>query len=122
MHISDWSSYVCSADLPGADDGIRPGPAVDGGVGADLDAVADDDAAELRHVDEALGIHREAEAAGADPRAGVDLAGASDLAVGERRVGADHRAVADGDRLADHAVRLQAAAAADLREIGRAHV
>src|SRR3546814_16795794 len=98
---------------PGAVDGSQPRPAGDGGVGADLYAVADDDAAELLGVDEALGIHREAEAAGADPRAGVDLAGTSDLAIGERRVGADHRAVADGDRLADYAVRLQ---------IGRAHV
>src|SRR3546814_3992867 len=76
---------------PRADDGIGPGPAVDGGVGADLDAVAYDDAAELRHVDEALGVHREAEAAGAEAGAGMDLAGAADLAIGQRNVGAEDR-------------------------------
>src|SRR3546814_14364867 len=77
---------------PGADDVIGPGPAVDGGVGADLDAVAYDDAAELRHVDEALGVHREAEAAGAEAGAGMDLAGAADLAIGQRNVGEIGRA------------------------------
>src|SRR3546814_20741698 len=51
---------------PRADAGIGPGPAVDGGVGADLDAVASADAAELRHVDEALGVPREAEARKSD--------------------------------------------------------
>src|SRR3546814_14530065 len=113
MRISDWSSDVCSSDLaapdahvvpdlyqiinlrPRADDGIGPGPAVDGGVGADLDAVAYDDAAELRHVDEALGVHREAEAAGAEAGAGMDLARAADLAICQRNVGAHHRAPAD---------------------------
>src|SRR3546814_2948333 len=86
---------------PRADDGIGPGPACDGGVGADLDAVAYDDAAELRHVDEALGVHREAEAAGAEAGAGMDLAGAADLAKGQRNVGADQRAVADDQRRPD---------------------
>src|SRR3546814_531471 len=91
MRISDWSSDVCSSDL-----------------------VAYDDAAELRHVDEALGVHREAEAAGAEAGAGMDLAGAADLAIGQRNVGADHRAVADDHRRPDHAVGLDPAAAADL--------
>src|SRR3546814_20343269 len=44
----------------------------------------------------------------------MDLAGAADLAIGQRNVGADHRAVADDHRRPDHAVGLDPAAAADL--------
>ena len=40
--------------VPGADHGIVPGAAVDRGIGADIDIVADDDPAKLRDFDVAL--------------------------------------------------------------------
>src|SRR5262249_55927570 len=55
-----------------ADDGVGPGAAVDRRIGADLDIVADDDAAELRDADMAARIGGEAEAVLADPGAGKD--------------------------------------------------
>ena len=55
-----------------ADHGVGPAAAVDRAVGADLDVVLDQHAAELRHLEVAVGAEREAEAVLADARAGVD--------------------------------------------------
>ena len=50
----------------GADHGVVTRAAVDRGVGADVDIVADDDAAELRHLDRARLVGSEAEPGLAD--------------------------------------------------------
>ena len=60
--------------------------AVDRRVGADLDVGADDDAADLRNLEPAAAVVREAEAVGADDRAAVD-----------ERARADDAARIDGD-------------------------
>src|ERR1700733_4730578 len=43
------------------DHGIVPGAAIDRGIGADVDVVADDNPAELRDFDRGAGIRRKAE-------------------------------------------------------------
>src|SRR3990172_4417145 len=53
------------------DHGVLDRTAVDGRIGADLDVVADAHAADLRHLDPALAVTRDAEAVGADHRAGM---------------------------------------------------
>src|SRR5690606_21922182 len=98
------------------DDGVVDRAAVDGRVRADLDVVADDDAAELRHLDPAAvrEVLGEAEAVAADHRARVHDAAAPDPdpvehadargepcagpdldMVTERAAGTDDRRVAD---------------------------
>src|SRR3954464_14379511 len=80
--------------------------AVDGRIGTDLDVVADAHRADLRNLDPAAGPPRDAEAVGADHRAGVD-----DAALSERAIGVDHDArieaglLAPDGALADHPAR-----------------
>src|SRR5262249_19654191 len=71
-----------------ADDRVRPGAAVDRRIGADLDIIADDDAAELRHAHMAGRIGREAEAVLADARAWKDRRPRADDGVADGDVGA----------------------------------
>src|SRR5579875_413823 len=97
-----------------ADDGVGAGAAVDGGVGADLDVVADDHPAELRHLDEGFLIGREAEAVLAEPRAGIDAHTVAYQAVADAGVGADAHVVAEHHARADHRVGADQAAPAEL--------
>src|SRR5260221_10552105 len=98
-----------------ADHRVEPGTAVDRGIGADLDIVADDDAAELRHPDMTAGIRREAEAFLSDTRPRQDAHPIADQAVAEADIGADPRRLADDDALANHAIGVDPAVAADRR-------
>ena len=88
-----------------ADHRVAAGAPVDGGVGADLDVVLDDDAADLRHLEMALAPHGEAEAVLADAAPAWRItrlpisALASGGAGGDRAVAADAHLRPD-DRLA----------------------
>lgn len=64
------------------DDGGAEGGAVNGGVGADLDIVADDETADLREVGVAAILEDEAEAVGAEDGAGVDDGASAHLDTG----------------------------------------
>src|SRR3546814_6716286 len=56
----------------GFQDGVVEGATVDRGIGTDLAVVTDHHAAQLRHLDPAVGVHRDTKAIGAEYRAGVD--------------------------------------------------
>ena len=108
--------------------------AVNGDVRADFDVVADDDAADLRHLAmHALVLHV-TEAVRADDRAGMDAHAAADLrlrikgdvrknvrVLAELRIGADviaalqNGARADADLFADHAIRPDVRGGINLR-------
>ena len=99
-----------------ADHGVGAGAAVDRAVGPDLDIVADDDAAKLRHFDEAIGIGGKSEPVLTDARAGIVPHPRADQAMAEARIGAnphivaeDHaqRAAADAERLLERAMQQQ---------------
>src|SRR5258706_11425651 len=97
-----------------ADDRVLESAAVDGGVGADLDVVADGHATGLRNLDPLPGIVGDAEAVGADHRARMNDGARADAAAG-----VDHDAriqaavLADRDALADHATRADRHARAE---------
>ena len=103
-----------------ADHRVAAGAAVDRGVGADLDVVLDDDAADLRHLQVPLRPHGEAEAVLPDAHAGMEDDAVADEARGRRsrsapieqsrpiftcgpitRMGADEGAGADFGRRSD---------------------
>src|SRR6185437_6996909 len=106
-----------------ADDGIAQRAAIDRRAGADLDAVLDDDAADLRDRDVTGRAAREAEAGLADLVADIgvgqcavaaDLAGPADRrAAADDRVGTDARAVADLGAGTDHDAGAEHDALAD---------
>ena len=70
---------------PLADHRVAARAAVDRGVGADLDVVLDDDAADLRHLQVALRAHGEAEAVLADAHAGMEDDAVADEGVRDGR-------------------------------------
>src|SRR3989304_4498173 len=72
-----------------ADHGVANGAAVDGGAGADLDVVLNDDASDLRHLEVALRSHYEAEAVLPDLAARMNDDAVADQRGGDRRPGAD---------------------------------
>src|SRR5690349_1132191 len=90
--------------------------AIDRGVGADLDVVADAYGADLRNLDPAALFLGDAEAVGADHGTGMDDDARADRATGiyhyPRIQGA---VVADRDALADDATRADGGALAELR-------
>ena len=100
---------------PGADHRVRPGPAVDGAVGPDLDTVPDNDPAELGHVEIALRVQREAEAPVADANAGMDMTVPADQAMAQGRVGADLGGFAHLHPVPDHRVGADPAIRPDIR-------
>ena len=98
-----------------ADHGIAQAAAVDGGAGADLDIVLDQDPAGLRHLDMALGAEEdEAVAVLADAAAGMDQDVVADQGELDRGAGADIAVAADLDVGADHRARADHGAGADL--------
>src|SRR5262249_46850553 len=99
---------------PLADDGVAGAAAVDGGAGADLDIVLDDDAADLRDLEMSRRSHHEAETVLADADAGMDDHAVADERVHERGAGADRRVAADPNARADHGVGAEHRARADL--------
>ena len=98
---------------PGTDDGIRPGAAVDGAVGADLDVVLDDHPAELGHGQVSLRIQGEAEAPVADAHPRVDDATLADQTMAQKPVGPDLGFVADHHAALNDGVGVDEAVAAD---------
>ena len=89
-----------------ADDGGAERAAVNGGIGADLDIVVDDDVAELKHFPVAALVEHIAEAVRADDRAGVD-----GDAMAELRLPIQHDIREQADIVAKLAVRPQVVAA-----------
>ena len=107
-----------------ADHGVADGAAVDGGAGADLHVVLDDDPADLRHLAVAPGPHHEAEAVLPDAQPGwmitrspirvwaietfgPDRAVAADAhAWSDDGAGADHGPGADLGARSDHRARI----------------
>ena len=77
-------------------------PAVDGGVGADLHVVADDHAADLRHLQVALGAHREPEPVLADAHTGMDDDAVADDGMRQRGAGTDVAVPAHHHPESDH--------------------
>ena len=102
-----------------ADDRVLKGAAIDGRIGADLDVVLDDDAADLRHLEVAAAAHGEAEAVLADAHARMDDDAVADQGVGDASPGPDVAVAADGDAIADDGVGGDARAAADAGPRGR---
>src|SRR5579864_2237989 len=56
----------------GSNDGIGPGTAIDGAVGADFDSILDDDPSQLRHLHYTGGIGGKAEAVLSDTHARIE--------------------------------------------------
>src|SRR5450830_661974 len=78
-----------------ADHGVANGAAVDGGAGADLDSVLDDDTPDLRHLEVAVAAHHEAEAVLTDPAARMNDDAIADQRGGDRRPGANRTIAPD---------------------------
>src|SRR3990172_696364 len=97
-----------------ADYGVANGAAVDGGAGADLDVVLDDDASDLRHLEMALGSHYEAEAILPDLAARMNDDAVADQRGGDRRPGADRAIAPDPHPGPNHGSGSDHAAGADL--------
>src|SRR5271169_462746 len=70
-HVMTDLNLIVELD-PGLDDRVFDGTAIDGGVGADLDVIADEHAAELGHFEPSCAIARKAKAIGANDRARMD--------------------------------------------------
>src|SRR5262249_42421091 len=96
-----------------ADHRVSERAAVDGGVGADLDVVADDDAADLGPLAPASGAHREAEAVLPDAGAGVNDAAVADDGMRQGRTCADVAVAAEHDPVAHYRPGGDGRAAAD---------
>src|SRR5512134_2160913 len=101
------------------DYGVVQCPAVDSGVGADLDVVADAYAADLGDLDPAVLLARDAEAVRSDHHSGVN-----DDTPAERALRVDHHAriqaavFSDDDFVADHASGAHRNAFSELRARG----
>src|SRR5260221_3130260 len=103
----------------GTNHGIAGGAAIDRAVGADLDAVLDDDATELQHAHEALGTGDVAEALAADADASGDVDPGADQRVADGAIRRDPAAVAEDAAGTEDAVAAIMKARADL-DIGSA--
>ena len=97
-----------------ADAGVLPGPAIDTAVGAEGDAVLQDDAAELGDVDRPLGRSRRAEARLADDAAGVQADAVAHQGETDDHARADITVAADGDARTDDRAGADARAAPNL--------
>ena len=98
-----------------ADHRVAQGAAVDGGAGADLDPVLDDDPAQLRNLRHARLRRGKTETGLADLRAGQDRHPIADIGMADGDIAADLAIAADGDAGTDHGIGADAAAVADLR-------
>src|SRR5882672_734986 len=105
------------------DHGVVQRAPVDGGVRADFDVVADDDASGLRDLDPAPALGRDAEAVRADHRSGVDHRALSDHRARVHRDGgtetgvlADLRLLPDRAPRSEHDALVDPCAARDVAE------
>ncbi len=96
-----------------ADHGVGQRAAVDGGVGADLHIVLDDDAPDLRDLFRSLIAENIAEAVLADAGAAVDEDAIADERVQDAGAGADEAVAADPAAGADDGVGRDYGSAAD---------
>jgi hypothetical protein len=102
--------------------GVFQCTAIDAGVGADFAIVADGHAAQLRHLDPVAGVHRQAEAIGADHRARMHAyASPQPGPRHQRHPRNEFAAVADVAVLADHAAGTDHAGFADAAARADAH-
>ena len=85
-----------------ADHGVAQAPAVDRGAGANLDVVLNDNAADLRHLDVALGARHVAEAVLADVATRMNDDAIADRRVRDGAVGANRTVAADAHLRSDH--------------------
>jgi len=95
-----------------ADYGIMAGASVNCRIGANIDVVTDNDTPELRDLDRAVPIGREAKSGLSDAHAGVQHDPGADQTVAQRYVGSDLTIVAEFSRDPDHRIRADAAARA----------
>jgi hypothetical protein len=100
---------------PGADHRVRPGPTVDGAIGPDLDAVFDDDPAELGHIEIAFRVQREPEPSIADANTRMNLTTTADHAIVQGHVRTDLGGRAHDHAIADHRVGADPAVRPNLR-------
>ena len=98
-----------------ADDRIRPGTAIDRGVGADFDIIADNHTPQLRDLDMAARARGKAEAVLTDAHAGIERDAVADQAMADGDVGRDHTVAADHDAGADDRIMTDLRAGADFR-------
>src|SRR6185437_1591070 len=97
----------------GADRRVADSAAVDGAIGAELDIVLDDHAAELRHAQQALAAGHEAEARAADGDVGREGHAIADQGEVNDAIGADRAVVADDHAVSDDDIWTDQAAIAD---------
>src|SRR6185295_17924467 len=98
------------------DHGVLDRAAVDGGVGADFDVVADAYAADLRHLHQPVRIGREAEAIRSDGDAGVQRAALADRDRAAQRDAGDEACIRAGRHvIEEHTTGTDRAARADAR-------
>src|SRR5262245_9513876 len=83
-------------------DRVRQRSSVDRRVGPDLDIIADDHAADLRHLHVALRAHDESETVLSDTHAGMDDHAVADDGMHERCAGAHVAVASHHDPVADH--------------------
>src|SRR3954453_4609368 len=81
-----------------ADYSVMAGASVDCCIGADIDIVPDNDAPELRDLDRAVAIGREAKSGLTDAHAGVQHDPGADQTVAQRHIGSDLAIVAEFNR------------------------
>ena len=100
-----------------ADNRIAIGAAVDRGIGADLDVVLDNDAADLGNFQVALATHREAETILANHDAGMDDHAIADQRVQDHRIGGNRTIAANGNGRSDYGISAYDCCFADFRAL-----
>src|SRR6185437_5224701 len=88
-----------------ADHRVAQGPPIDGGIGADLDPVLDDDPAKLRNLAIGDAMVEPAEAFRPDPGAGMQHDVVAQMGTFDADVGRDGAVASDGDARPDDRVR-----------------
>src|SRR6185312_12280079 len=97
------------------DMGVADGAAVHGAVGAELHIILDDDAAQLRHAQQALQAGHEGETLIADGIVWAHHHALAQNGMGDDAIGADTVAITDLDTAPDHHIVADAHVGADLR-------
>jgi hypothetical protein len=110
--VSDLNQII--EPRAGTDDGVMRGSSVDGGIGANLHIVSDDDAAELRDTQKSRFGGGEAEAFLANPSAWVDVNACTQQGVAQAGMGADPAIGTNCYTAANRYERTDATARADL--------
>src|SRR5262245_43315547 len=111
--VPDLHEIINFRALP--DHGVAQGATVDGGIGADFDAILDDHAADLRHFQVTGLAHGEAESILADCHSGMNDDPVADESMGKGDIRPDIAVPADMHAVADDAACRDRRVAADPR-------